>query len=303
MVWILPIFALLVGLYASIGYTIAHRLTKAKRRTSPEHVRQYLEIDFVARGDNLALKGCLARSQQPSNRVLILVHGRNACKGWEFNASSQGLVQQMLHHGFDVLMFDLRGHGQSATSRLTFGLHEHKDVLGAVDFLRSRGYKSGQIGVLGLSVGAVCGLLAASREPAIGAVIADSGFADFGTIIRHQFKHLSGLPDFFLAGGLLAGQLLTGERLQRFKPLESLSPCTPTLVIHADKDDFIPSTQAALLASATSAELWQSSGESHLAVYRNSPEAYATRVLAFLELHLPVSQPTPTVGQPVLGAV
>jgi uncharacterized protein len=295
MQWVLLMLTVAALLYVAVGYAIANRLTTAKRRTCPEHVKQHQSISFVSRGDSIALRGSLAYSATPSHRALILVHGRNACQGWEFNASSQGLVQELLENGFDVLMFDLRGHGQSAAARLTFGLREHQDVLGAVDFLKARGYQNKHIALLGMSVGAVSALLASRQEPAIGAVIADSGFADFQTIIKHQFKHLSGLPDFFLAGGLLLGRV--------FKPVQTLNPSTPTLVIHAQGDNFIPSGQAALLASATQAQTWLVQGEQHLAAYRNEPETYTARVVQFLETHLPKTQHSENATKPPRAAM
>jgi len=66
-------------------------------------------------------------------------------------------VTRSLHDaGFHVLLFDLRGHGESGRSRhlLTFGPIEARDFVGAVNYLRSRADVDGQrIGALGISMG------------------------------------------------------------------------------------------------------------------------------------------------------
>jgi alpha-beta hydrolase superfamily lysophospholipase len=41
-------------------------------------------------------------------------------------------------HGFAVLLYDARGHGESDRSRVSFGLHETRDLLGALAYMRSR---------------------------------------------------------------------------------------------------------------------------------------------------------------------
>ena len=58
--------------------------------------------------------------------------------------------------GYGVLLFDLRHHGESDRSRapLTFGVHEARDFIGAVSYLRGRPDVAGdRIGAIGCSMG------------------------------------------------------------------------------------------------------------------------------------------------------
>src|SRR5207247_5020959 len=117
---------------------------------------------------------------------------------------------RIVEAGISVLRIDLRGHGSSSAARLSYGAAERHDVLGAVDWLLERGYDAGRIGVLGASMGASTALLACAEETAIGALVADSPFADFGTMIERQYRRLSGgLPAFLLPGALGCARLLT----------------------------------------------------------------------------------------------
>ena len=285
------IAAVLLGAYGLIAFLIAARLTRAKRRVVPADVASLARVHLVSRQDRLALVGSFA-PVAGSDRAVILVHGRNACRGWEFNSSSAALVAHLQQQGFSVLLLDLRGHGESAKARLTFGLRERLDVLGAVDWLRTHGIAAGRIGVIGMSMGGVAALLAAAEEPAIGAVVSDSAFADFGQVLRAQFSRLSGLPNGFLWGGLLAGRVLTGHHLGEFRPLEVVAQVrAATLLVHAKSDPFISSHHAQTLSQAMRAEHWITPGSSHLASYRDQPEQYAQRVTAFLGIHLGSEHP------------
>src|SRR5436305_2013193 len=83
--------------------------------------------------------------------------------------------------GYNVLCFDFRAHGLSAGRFTSVGQHETRDVLGAVDYLRSRSAEVDptRIAVIGFSMGAVATIKAAARCPDIAAVVADSASSDF----------------------------------------------------------------------------------------------------------------------------
>ena len=75
--------------------------------------------------------------------------------------------------GYHVLMFDLRNHGRSGSSRtVTFGQGEAHDVLAAVNHLRGRGdVDAGRIGVIGYSMGANAVMTACAKTKDIKAAI------------------------------------------------------------------------------------------------------------------------------------
>ena len=142
-----------------------------------------------------------------------MVHGRDASRTAAVGGSFLQEAKLLHDGGYGVLMIDLRGHGQSSDARFTFGLKERSDVLGAVDWLLQRGVAPGRIGVLGLSLGAAAAIGAAAEEPAIGALVLDSGFADINTLIGEQWEKASGLPRPFLYSALLMARIMTGVDL------------------------------------------------------------------------------------------
>jgi pimeloyl-ACP methyl ester carboxylesterase len=139
----LIILVALAILYLSAGAYLASELTRPRRRVS-----------------QLGALATLPREE--SDRALLWVHGFNTCRSCEFDGRFIEFANTLHASGFNILMIDLRGHGESEGERVTFGKQEKWDVLGAVDWLHQRGFT--KIGVLGASLGAVS-TVEAALEP------------------------------------------------------------------------------------------------------------------------------------------
>ena len=92
--------------------------------------------------------------------------------------------RDLVDRNFSVLLFDLRARGESGGVRSTEGDREQWDLLGAIDYVVSRGIPVENIGLLGFSLGAGVAILVAAQEPRIPAVVSDSGFLDYVSDIR-----------------------------------------------------------------------------------------------------------------------
>jgi uncharacterized protein len=230
---------------------------------------------------------------------VIIAHGVGGCRGREFTTHSLELVEHLIGSGFAVLVLDLRGHGQSGQARMTYGIRERRDLLGAVDWLLARGYAPGAIGVLGLSMGGVAGIGAAGEEPAIGALIVDSACADFLAMIRLHFRRFSKLPLFFLPGALHIARLLTGENLALLRPAALLRGIArrPTLIIHAKGDRLVPVAHGQALAAAAGAEIWVTKSAHHLGSFAADQHAYIRRVIEFFEQALAAQPASWAIGE------
>jgi uncharacterized protein len=281
--------------YTAVATGAAQRLLQSRRRVSqvtPAHVGLvYEDIRFQARGEELSIAAWHIPTAR-TNRAVIIAHGVGGCRGREFTAHSLELVKHLISSGFAVLVIDLRGHGASDGARMTYGIRERREVLGAVDWLLAQGYAPGAIGVLGASMGGVAAIGAAGEEPAIGALISDSACADFPAMIRLHFRRLSKLPLFFLPGALLIGRLMIGENLARLRPAELLRGIAglPVLIIHAKGDRLVPVEHARALAQAGGTELWITESARHLGSFAANQHAYIRRVIHFFD-HALVGQP------------
>src|SRR2546421_6550815 len=102
---------------------------------------RFAYVTFPSRQDHLTLRGwfipgVLANGRLTADRAIVVVHGTRT------NRESKGdhqlqLTGELARHGLAVLAFDMRGAGESTPAPLSMGTLEQRDVLGAVDFLRS----------------------------------------------------------------------------------------------------------------------------------------------------------------------
>lgn len=198
----------------------------------------YESVTFrSAASDALPLSGWWI-PKSGSSRAVILVHGR-----YQNRTTYLSLAKPLWIAGFNVLLFDLRGHGRSPPAPCTYGIQEQWDVVGAVRFARGRGMPAGSIGVIGWSLGAASALMAMRDDPDIGAVVSDSAYANADPLLaRNPLR----------PGLALALRLVRGVDLRRVSPEEAIRhrDGRPVFLIHGARDDAVPLSQAYRLERA-----------------------------------------------------
>lgn len=130
-----------VGISLLVARKVAYAPPKAITRTPADLGLRYRDVSFPSREDHLLLRGwfipgVLPNGQLTTERTIIMLHGVHSNRA-AMEAGLLDLSGALARHGFAVLAFDMRGHGQSTPAPLSMGYFEQPDVLGAVDFLRS----------------------------------------------------------------------------------------------------------------------------------------------------------------------
>ncbi len=290
--------AVIAVVYLGVSYLVLSSSLSAQR-VHYELTPPGEEVRFESDVDRITLVGWLLRSS--GDRAIVLGHGLN-CYGW--SGSQPDKARAYVGAGFHVLVFDFRGHGRSGGDRLGLGWDERRDVRAAVDLLLRRGFEPGMIGIDGGSYGAATALLAAAAIPELGAVVADSAFADMRDIMERQIKMRTGVPSQFarlLRPGIafLAWLLysLDFDAIPPERAVPDIAP-RPILFIHGEKDHTIPVEHAYRLKAASqnpADELWILPGLGHTEGIRRhgkeckhdepSPmrEAYLKKVTAFFD--------------------
>lgn len=215
--------------------------------------------------------------QAGSERVLILVHGRYGNR-----ASYLSLAKPLWERGFNLLLIDLRGHGQSESAACSYGLGEQWDIVGAVDLVRARGFDGTSIGVIGWSLGGVSALLALEQTRDIAAVVSDSAYANADPL----------LADNLLRPGLkLAMHVVRGVDLDEVRPDRALAEVEgrSVFLIHGADDRAVPLAQFDTLREAGRAvvtDTWVVPDVGHVGAYPGAPEAYVDRLMNFFDQKL-----------------
>lgn len=305
--------SVLAVLYLTVGYVIYDRLSRVSAGggenaaytpaffkpykewpafdESPYFMPVYEDVQFSSRQTGINLKGWFVPGE-PSAPAVIVTHGLNGCK-CDPNALT---IAGMLHrNGFNVLLFDLREHGQSdiEDGRAAIGTDEYQDVLGAWDWLvNEKQFPTDRIGLFGESMGAGTTLIAFGREPRLAAIFVDSPYADLYQIVTDELIR-NKYPTFFVPGAILMGKLISGDNLLAYSPSDAFFNHLnrPIFIVHGTGDTRINvkhTRQLVQIASQTGANLtaWIPEGVEYVAAEFDYPREYEERLVGFFEKSL-----------------
>jgi len=240
------------------------------------------------------IPGVLPNGHLTAQRAIVFVHGTRTNRADKV-AGLLNLSAAIAKNGFAVLAFDMRGAGESPPAPLSLGYFEQRDVLGAVDFLKSGSLPYPElgrpriIGGWGVSMGAASLIMATAQEPAIRAIVSDCAYADIIPILEREVPKGGNLPPLFTPGALLASQALYGINFYADRPVDYVAQIAPRpiLFIHGAADKYIPpanmDTLAAAARSASNANVqtWSVPGADHAQSYNMEGQVYVDRIIAF----------------------
>ena len=285
------------GAYLSLSYVIAERFTHAVRypvgRAPMVAASVYEDVAFRT-GDGLTLRGWYFPTQ--SDRAAIIVHGKDSNRIGGEHRMIEKLADFLVTSGYSVLIFDLRGNGDSDGDRFSLGYLERRDVAAAIDHLIGRGFREDRIALVGISMGAGTVLQSLVLHPNVGAVVADSSYVDARTIVTEDLETLAGVPSWFTPGVLLMSNLAFGLDGEQVRPIEVVRahPERAFLFIHCGGDKLIAPHHAYELRAASAnpaSDLWMAAVCQHSWAFNTYPTAYEARLSAFLESQIPAHAP------------
>ena len=243
----------------------------------------YENVCFPNRIDGTLLKGWYL----PGKRAitLVIVNG-GAQNRVDLETGTLGISRDLLEKGYNLLLFDLRGRGESEGQGYHL-IHSERDLGGAVDYLKQR-FPSRSIGLMGFSTGAAAALIFASREK-VAAVVSDNCFASVTDSLTTKLAADWGVPRILVR--IIAPALfLTARMLYGYKkidPVHSVANIScPILFIQGDNDDLVPISDAYKLHKASDNaldDLWIVPNASHTQAYHTNPATYIDRVTSFPE--------------------
>jgi uncharacterized protein len=278
--------------YLSISYIVADRFTIAERHPigrGPQVAAATYDDVALRTSDGVTLRGWFF--PVPGDRAAILIHGRHANRA-EYQGRLEHVADFLIADGFSVLLFDLRGHGDSGGGRFSLGQFERLDVASAIDYVAARGFAEDRIALLGISMGAGTAIQELLLHPKVGALISDSSYADAATVVQEKLPEASGLPAWFTPGFFLMARIAFGIDADQVRPIEIVRahPDRAILFIHCDTDGLIPVHHAQDLSAASlnpASALWIAHGCEHAAASDHYPAEYRMRVITFLDAQIP----------------
>ena len=247
----------------------------------------------IQSADGLILWGLLVPGAEGCRRWAICVHG------YHDTYESMGAVARWYNdRGWNVLLPDQRGHGNSEGAYVGWGYDERLDVVGWANYIARRDPGS-EIVLHGVSMGAASVLMAAGgpMPRQVRAAVSDCSYTSIEAELRHLLSRWedrpAGLP---MPVGLMLSALRkttlrrAGYDLRDAAPIQAVVRSrTPTLFIHGVEDDFVPASMMGKLyqtARCPKRFLWMP-GAGHAACVGADPEMYWSAVSSFLQSFLP----------------
>ncbi|HKV41550.1 MAG TPA: alpha/beta fold hydrolase [Blastocatellia bacterium] len=128
-------------------------------------------------------------SQGKTAPGIILSHGYGSNR-----SELLSLSFELWKAGYNVLVYDLRGQGESPVQWSGLGTYEKEDILSAIDYLKGLKTDGGQplldgrLGLYGVEMGGYASLLAAAQSTLVKAVAVDSTYTDIPDYLNYRMK-------------------------------------------------------------------------------------------------------------------
>lgn len=254
-------------------------------------------VDFrtltIPAGDDLILWAAMALSKTESHRWVICVHGYRDCH--------EGMGAFGKHYaelGWNVLLPDHRGHGNSQGNYVGWGYDERLDLVAWINYIIRRDPEA-QIVLHGVSMGAATVLMTTGGplQEHVKAAVSDCGYTSAEEELKHTVTRLSrkslGIPALPFSVLFSALRKITLRRagfdLRDAAPIDAVTHSrTPTLFIHGVCDEVVPPAMMGKLYEAARCPkrfLWIPDAD-HAEAFPVAPELYWGTVHEFLDKYM-----------------
>ncbi len=194
-VFIPPVLVFVLGAGILEAYLI-HRLTHPQRTKlygSPRDFQVIMQQPIWSEEKWKCSDGSLSYgwflSRARPGPAVILSHGYNSNR-----SELLTLGFELWKAGYHVLLYDLRGHGESPVNWSGLGTYEADDLLSAIAFVKTLKSEAGQelldgrVGLYGVDIGGYISLVVASQNTLVKAVAVDSVYPDVAHYINYKLK-------------------------------------------------------------------------------------------------------------------
>ena len=187
--------------------------------------------------DNLDLHGCIIENAQPTDKWVIICHGYTG-------GINQSLVfaKKCYDLGFNILMPEARGHGESEGNSFGMGWLDRLDIIDWIKYLVNNDSNS-KIILYGISMGAssILMTLGETLPKNIKLVISDCAYSSANDEIKFLLKNVYHVPIFTLKLSSLMAKIRLGYSFEEADAIKQVSKTNiPILYIHGNADKITP---------------------------------------------------------------
>ena len=215
----------------------------------------------------------------------ILIHG--------YYGEGQDMIyfaKEYYNRGYNVLVVDLRGHGQSEGDYIGMGWHDRLDIIDWANYIINKNSNC-KIILHGVSMGAATVMMATGENlpQNIKVAIEDCGYTSIWDEFEMQLKLLYNLPTFpALNSASVVCKIRAGYMLKEGSCVEQVKKSkTPTLFIHGDQDKFVPFEMLDVVYEAANCEKQKLiiEGATHAEAVGTNPTLYWNTIDKFIKIN------------------
>ena len=215
-----------------------------KTRTAKKLKNRYEVETFTTRSfDGVELAGTVFHAVDGCHwdgkkHVALLIHGFQVQQ-----VTVWPCLPLFLPNGYDCVTIDLRASGLSGKAKCTMGWNEAEDVAAACRWIRDRYGEDVVLGIYGQSMGSASIMQYAWKDPSLGFLVEDCGYADLNDTVRELVTRVAPFldADLFLEK-VQKYATVDGITYSDVRPIEAvakLSPDVPVLFLHGIPDQYI----------------------------------------------------------------
>lgn len=249
--WIIVAVSILIIGCFLIGFVIAFRTVKPKRRSlletsmlEEEYSNGIMEFyqknktkEYRVRSKyGYELQAYFFQNKEVTNKYIVMSHGitytHHGCLKY---------ARMMLGFGYNVVLYDQPYHGNSEGRLATLGYREKDDLYNVITDTIDRFGNDIVIGTYGESMGAVTVLLEAAIDSRVRFIFSDCGFSNFDVLMTELLKKTYKIPVFpFKWFSNQIFRLFVGVKYSGISPIMALKQIdVPIFFAHGEADDFI----------------------------------------------------------------
>lgn len=271
----------------SITETDDQKIINENYEEITEKVDEWLETADVSTAnitsdDGLNLVADYYNTNPDSHKYAIVVHGYS---GNRVHMKAYGLYYA--EQDYNILMPDLRSHGDSEGTYIGMGWLDKDDMLKWIDYIVSMDPEA-QIVLHGVSMGGATVLMTSGENlpDNVKAIVDDCGYTSVWDIFADEMEYLFNLPEFpFLYSASFFANIRAGYDFKEASSIEQVRKTTlPIFFAHGSVDNFVHTDMVYELYDAcpTDKELYVVEGAGHGQAMYYDPDTYFDKVFNFI---------------------